>query len=135
MGPVIECLNCHAQFTDEQVSAFMGAACPKCGTTEKPKLIGKAALAAALVEEYLEVKPRLVASALKAHHLNARQLAGVWLLTHGRSQAWEKFSSLPRAERRRMEKLWPGFQDLLEKTKAAPDTEKAAFRMFSRGGQ
>jgi hypothetical protein len=111
---VIECVKCTAQFTDAQVAEIKDSTCPSCGTKDKPKLIGAAALAQALVEEYLEVRPWLLSGTLRVQDLSARQLAGNWLLVYGRKEAVAK----ARSGSCRMEKLWPGFTALLEKVNA-----------------
>ena len=114
MTAVIECVRCAAQFTDAQVAEIKDSTCPSCGTKDKPKLIGAAALAQALVDEYLEIKPWVLTGVLRIQDLSARQLAGNWLLVYGRKDAETKFLSLSMTERLNMEKMWPGFTELLK---------------------
>ncbi len=117
MAAVIRCTHCGAEFDDAEVEALSSKGCPRCGSEDEPALIGSAALASALVGEYLEVKPRLLAGNLRLQEVSARQLAGNWILSFGRAEALAKFERLTRAERRRMEKFWPGFCGLLSEAR------------------
>lgn len=130
---VLECVECHAQFTDAEVSAHYdagGTTCPKCGTEKKGRLIGKAGLARELANEYLAVKPYLTGRAsppMTPGDMTMRQQVGLWVVTHGRAHALTAFDSAPRAMRRGYRKRWPGFRELLarvcDSTKGGTDAD------------
>jgi predicted RNA-binding Zn-ribbon protein involved in translation (DUF1610 family) len=126
---VVECVDCDATFTDVEVEAHFnagGKTCPKCGTEKKPRLIGAAATARLLADEYLSVKPYLAGRAsppMTPEDMTTRQQVGLWLVNSGRARALADFDALPRKARRGYEKKWPGFRALLERVCDPGSTE------------
>lgn len=127
--PVVECVECRATFTDAEVQSHFdagGKMCPKCGTTKKPRLIGVAAAARVLADEYLAVKPYLTGRAyppMTPEDMTTRQQVGLWIVNSGRENAVAEFDALPRKARRGYEKKWPGFRRLLASVCDSRSTE------------
>jgi len=110
MDKVVRCVRCGSEFGDETTGAME---CPQCGTKEKPDIIGVAASAQKMVDEYHEVKPLLVAGRMTADRMTDRQQAGLLIVCYGRSGVGEFWRSLTRQLRRGYLRKWPKLLDAL----------------------
>jgi hypothetical protein len=89
------------------------AACPHCGSEEKPMPLPAMRIATKLVEEYMSKKQRVLIDGPKI--LNSREYAGLLLRSFGRHGALEAWNRLPKKARRR----WPDTSEILRLVRAA----------------